>query len=53
MATLNFGVTMSGIPTIEKMQGLGLVIKPKYFADAYITNDNKNPNLDFILKSLK
>jgi uncharacterized protein (TIGR02421 family) len=46
-------VTMSYIPTIEKMQDLGLAVKPKYVTDAYTTNDNKNPNLDFILNGLK
>lgn len=39
--------------TIIKLQQLGLAVKPKYFTDAYLNNDNKNPNLDFILNSLK
>lgn len=46
-------VTMSYIPTIQKMQDLGLAVQPKHFTDAYITNDNKNSTLDFILNSLK
>ena len=46
-------VTMSYIPTILKMQDLGLALKPKHLTDAYATNDNKNSNLDFILNSLK
>ena len=53
---LNFperGFTKKYIPTINKLQDLGLAIKPKYFTDAYEVNDNSNPNLDFILKSLK
>ncbi|MDH7912365.1 flavohemoglobin expression-modulating QEGLA motif protein [Winogradskyella sp. SYSU M77433] len=55
----DLGVLLTGkvsqdyIPTIKKMQKLGLALPPKYFTDAYITNDNSNPNLDFILKSLK
>ena len=46
-------VSMEYIPTIVKMQKLGLALAPKYYTDAYISNDNKNQNLDFILKSLK
>ncbi|WP_400078337.1 flavohemoglobin expression-modulating QEGLA motif protein [Winogradskyella sp. R77965] len=46
-------VTMEYIPTIAKMQNLGLALPPKYYTDAYIENNNSNPNLDFILKSLK
>jgi hypothetical protein len=38
---------------MNKLIDLGLAIKPKYFTDAYMVNDNTNPNLDFILKSLK
>ena len=46
-------VCMSYLPTIEKLVELGLAIPPKYYTDAYITNDNTNPNLDFILSGLK
>jgi uncharacterized protein (TIGR02421 family) len=46
-------VTMEYIPTIKKMQNLGLAVQPKYYTDAYTENNNTNPNLDFILKSLK
>ena len=46
-------VTMEHMPTIKKLQELGLAMQPKYYTDAYISNDNKDPNLDFILKSLK
>lgn len=46
-------VSQEYIPTIKKLQELGLAVTPKYFTDAYITNDNTDPNLDFILKSLK
>ena len=55
----DLGVLLTGkvsedyIPTIKKMQDLGLAIKPTYYTDAYKSNDNTNPNLDFILKSLK
>ena len=46
-------VCMSYIETITKLQDLGLAIAPKYYTDAYITNDNTNANLDFILRGLK
>ncbi|MFP4846688.1 flavohemoglobin expression-modulating QEGLA motif protein [Winogradskyella sp. PE311] len=46
-------VTMEYVSTIKKLQDLGLAVEPKYFTDAYIKNNNSNPNLDFILKSLK
>jgi uncharacterized protein (TIGR02421 family) len=46
-------VTMEYIPTMNKLQDLGLAVTPKYYTDAYATNNNKNQNLDFILKSLK
>ncbi|WP_431157790.1 flavohemoglobin expression-modulating QEGLA motif protein [Winogradskyella poriferorum] len=55
----DLGVLLTGkvsqeyIATINKLQALGLAIAPKYFTDAYINNDNTDPNLDFILKSLK
>tara|TARA_Y100001934_G_C11783555_1_gene509331 strand:- start:181 stop:591 length:411 start_codon:yes stop_codon:yes gene_type:complete len=55
----DLGVLLTGkvsqeyIPTMNKLIDLGLAIKPKYFTDAYMVNDNTNPNLDFILKSLK
>ncbi|MEY8849069.1 flavohemoglobin expression-modulating QEGLA motif protein [Psychroserpens sp. XS_ASV72] len=39
--------------TIKQLQDLGLAITSKYYTDAYVTNDNSNTNLDFILKSLK
>jgi uncharacterized protein (TIGR02421 family) len=46
-------VSQEYIPTIKKLQDKGLAIAPKYFTDAYVNNDNTDPNLDFILKSLK
>ncbi|MEM1002732.1 MAG: flavohemoglobin expression-modulating QEGLA motif protein [Bacteroidota bacterium] len=46
-------VCMTYIPTILKLQELGLAIPPRHFTDAYETNDNKNLNLEFILKGLK
>ncbi len=58
-AKYDLGILLTGkvsqeyIPTIKKMQDLGLALGPTYFTDAYETNDNTNPNLDFILKSLK
>ena len=56
---LDLGILLTGkvsqeyIPTINKLLDLGLAIKPKYITDAYVFNDNKDPNFDFILKSLK
>ncbi|WP_439153061.1 flavohemoglobin expression-modulating QEGLA motif protein [Winogradskyella sp.] len=55
----DLGVLLTGkvsqeyIPTIEKLQDLGLAVKPSYITDAYANNDNTHPNLDFILNSLK
>jgi uncharacterized protein (TIGR02421 family) len=55
----DLGVLLTGkvsqeyIPTINKLQNLGLAVQPKYITDAYLSNNNSNPNLDFILKSLK
>lgn len=55
----NLGVLLTGkvsqdyITSINKMQKQGLALPPKYITDSYTTNNNKNPNLDFILKSLK
>ncbi|MEM9680985.1 MAG: tyrosine/phenylalanine carboxypeptidase domain-containing protein [Bacteroidota bacterium] len=46
-------VSMDYTNTIEKLIGLGLAVKPKYFTDSYISNDNKDKNLDFILQGLK
>lgn len=39
--------------TIKKLQNLNLAIKPKFYTDAYLTNDKSNTNLEFILRSLK
>ena len=55
----DLGVLLTGkvsqeyISSIKKLQELGLAIAPTYYTDAFINNDNTNPNLDFILKSLK
>ncbi|WP_299113308.1 flavohemoglobin expression-modulating QEGLA motif protein [uncultured Winogradskyella sp.] len=46
-------VSQEYVPTIEKLQELGLAITPRYYTDAYVKNDNNNQNLDFILSSLK
>lgn len=46
-------VCMSYIPTIKKLQNLGLAMPPKYFTDAYESNDNTNENFEFILQGLK
>lgn len=41
------------IDVVKKLQNLGLAINSKYYTDSYLSNDNSNSNLDFILKSLK
>ncbi|WP_299228092.1 flavohemoglobin expression-modulating QEGLA motif protein [uncultured Psychroserpens sp.] len=46
-------VTLDYADTIKKLQNRGLAIPSKHYTDAYLTNDNSNKNLDFILKSLK
>ncbi|NRB82236.1 MAG: DUF1704 domain-containing protein [Winogradskyella sp.] len=46
-------VSQEYIPTMEKLLNYGLAIKPKYYTDAYVSNNNTNPNLDFILGGLK
>ena len=46
-------VTMSHIPTIKKMQAMGLAKQPKFITDAYSTNINENSTLYFILNGLK
>ncbi|MFD1061860.1 flavohemoglobin expression-modulating QEGLA motif protein [Winogradskyella litorisediminis] len=46
-------VSMSYEPTIEKLLDVGLAINPIHYTDAYEQNNNSNPNLDFILNSLK
>lgn len=39
--------------TIMALQSLSLANTSKYYTDSYLTNDNSNKSLDFILKSLK
>ena len=46
-------VSLEYLETIKKLQELGLAIPSKYYTDSYVSNDNSNTNLDFILKSLK
>lgn len=46
-------VTLDYANTISKLQNLGLAVTSKYYTDAYVTNDNSNKSLDFILGSLK
>ena len=41
------------IDTVKKLQKLGLANTSKHFTDSFVTNNNSNDNLDFILKSLK
>lgn len=46
-------VSLEYVETMKKLQNLGLAIPSQYYTDSYLTNDNSNTNLDFILKSLK
>jgi uncharacterized protein (TIGR02421 family) len=46
-------VTLEYLPTIKKLQGLGLANPSKYITDSYTNDAHINKNLDFILKSLK
>jgi hypothetical protein len=46
-------VSLEYLDTIKKLQELGLATPSKYVTDSYMSNDNSNTNLDFILKSLK
>jgi uncharacterized protein (TIGR02421 family) len=46
-------VSMDYIPTIQKLQGMGLAIPARHFTDAYRSNNNKDVNLEFILRGLK
>ena len=46
-------VSLEYLDTIKKLQDLGLAIPSKHYTDSYLSNDNSNTNLDFILKSLK
>ncbi|MBT8279463.1 MAG: flavohemoglobin expression-modulating QEGLA motif protein [Bacteroidia bacterium] len=41
------------VDVVKKMQKLGLANTSKFFTDSFLTNNNSNTNLDFILKSLK
>ncbi|GAA3789075.1 flavohemoglobin expression-modulating QEGLA motif protein [Corallibacter vietnamensis] len=46
-------VSLEYMDTIYKLQKLGLANTSKYFTDAYLSNEEANKNLDFILNSLK
>ena len=46
-------VTLEYKDIIEKMQGLGLAEKSKFYTDAYLNNNNTDKNFEFILNSLK
>ncbi len=46
-------MSLEYIETINKLQKFGLVNTSKYYTDSFVSNDNSNKNLDFILKSLK
>ena len=46
-------VSLEYIDSIKELQKKGLANTSKYYTDSYLTNDNSNKNLDFILKSLK
>ncbi|NNK73403.1 MAG: DUF1704 domain-containing protein, partial [Flavobacteriaceae bacterium] len=46
-------MSMDYSEVVKKLQDLGLAKSSKFFTDSYLSNDNQNTNLDFILKSLK
>jgi uncharacterized protein (TIGR02421 family) len=46
-------VSLEYLPTIKKLQVLGLANPSKYITDSYTNDSHLNKNLDFILKSLK
>ncbi|GLB49691.1 flavohemoglobin expression-modulating QEGLA motif protein [Neptunitalea lumnitzerae] len=46
-------VTLKYKKTIQKMEGLGLAVKPVHHNIAYTTNDNTNDKIDFILNNLR
>ena len=46
-------MSMEYINTVKKLQSLGIANMSKYYTDSYLSNNNSNTNLDFILKSLK
>ncbi|SFU71318.1 conserved hypothetical protein [Pustulibacterium marinum] len=46
-------VTLKYKKTIQKMEDLGLAIKPIHHNIAYASNDNANDKIDFILNNLK
>ena len=46
-------VSLEYLNVIKKLQSLDLANKSTYYTDSYLTQENINENLDFILKSLK
>ena len=46
-------MSLDYLKVVKKLQDLGLAETSKYYTDSFISNDNSNTNLDFILKSLK
>lgn len=46
-------VSLDHLATIKKLQSLGLAVPARHYTDAYITNDNKDDHLEFILRGLK
>jgi len=46
-------VSLEYLHTVKKLQDLGLAAPSKYITDSYLSNNEPNKNLDFILKSLK
>ncbi|MBT8269653.1 MAG: DUF1704 domain-containing protein [Flavobacteriaceae bacterium] len=46
-------MSLEYLDVVKKLQDLGLAKKSIHFTDSYLSNNNQNKNLDFILKSLK
>ncbi|WP_347926172.1 tyrosine/phenylalanine carboxypeptidase domain-containing protein [Pontimicrobium sp. SW4] len=46
-------VSLEHIDTIEYLIENGYAVNSKYYTDSYLSNDNKNETIDFILKNLK
>jgi len=46
-------MSLDYVDVVKKLQSLGLANTSQYYTDAFLTNNNSNTNLDFILKSLK
>jgi uncharacterized protein (TIGR02421 family) len=46
-------VSLEDLDTIEYLIDSGYAVNAKYYTDSYLSNDNNNDTIDFILKNLK